>query len=706
MKRSSLLSLVIGLSLFMISCNNEGLEYPTTRKVEVVDDYFGTQVADPYRWLESDTASDVKKWVREQNRFTDKYLGAIPFRSDLLKRMQDLVNYDVESAPVYTGKYYLFFKRSGLANQSVLYVRDSLSGAERVLLDPNTFSTDGTVALGEISVSRDSKYLAYSLADGGTDWRTIRVLDMESGLKLEDALQWVKFSAIAWKGDGFFYSRYDAPVKGQELSGRNSFHKVCYHKLGTPQSEDKVVFMDAKHANRNYVAQVTEDEKYLFISESETTDGNSLYFKNLETNGAVVQLTVGFDYEYQVVGSQGDSIYLLTDLKAPKYRLVRIDMNRTDIGSWEEVIPEQKDVLSSCVVTKSQIVATHMVDASSRMAVYSLKGEKVRDVELGVLGTVSELHGDAKSDEVFYSYTSFIVPPTVYAYNAASGDQRMLFKPAVPFDFDAYTVEQVFYPSKDETMVPMFLVHRKGLEKNGKNPTLLYGYGGFNISLTPSFSATRLAWLEQGGVFAVANIRGGGEYGDRWHTSGTKLNKQNVFDDFIAAAEWLQAQDYCSPDYLAIQGGSNGGLLVGAVVNQEPGLFAVAVPQVGVMDMLRYQHFTIGWAWSSDYGTSDDRVSFENLYAYSPLHNIADGTNYPAILATTGDHDDRVVPAHSFKYIATLQERQPQGPPKLIRIETRGGHGAGKPLKLVLEEVADVYAFIFHSMDVQPKSVE
>ncbi len=687
----------------MMACNsNEGLKYPATPKVDTVDDYFGTQVADPYRWLENDTASEVKEWVRAQSGFTEKYLGAIPFRLDLLERLQDLVDYEVESAPFYTGKYYLYFRRAGLENQSVLYMKDSLEGKGRVLLDPNTFSLDGTVALGDISISEDSKYLAYSLADGGSDWRTIRVMDIESGLKLEDALQWVKFSSIAWRGNGFFYSRFDEPEKGMELSGRNAFHKVCYHKLGTPQSEDRVVFMDSTHPNRNYVAQVTDDGKYLFISESETTDGNSLYFKNLETGGEVVPLTVGFDYDYHMVGSHGDGIYLLTNFKAPNYRLMRVDMNRTDVGSWEEVIPEQKDVLSSCVVTKSRLVATHMVDASSRMAVYSLTGEKQRDVELGVLGTVGELQGDTESDEVFYSYTSFVVPPSVYVYNAASGEQRTIFKPEVPFDFEAYTVEQVFYQSKDGTKVPMFLVHRKGLEKNGKNPTLLYGYGGFNISITPSFSATRLAWLEQGGVFAVANIRGGGEYGERWHNQGTKLNKQNVFDDFIAAAKWLQAEGYCTADRLAIQGGSNGGLLIGAVVNQAPGLFAVAVPQVGVMDMLRYQHFTIGWAWSSDYGTSDEKASFENLYAYSPLHNVEEGSNYPAIMVTTGDHDDRVVPAHSFKYIATLQARQPKGAPKLIRIETRGGHGAGKPLKLVLEEVADVYAFMLHNMHVEP----
>lgn len=702
MKRLALMGMVVGVVAGLTGCEPDR-KYPVAPKGEVVDNYFGHAVADPYRWMENDTTAEVKAWVEAENAYTEAYLEKIPFRKEMEKRLESLVNYDVETAPFYTGKYYLYFRKEGLSNQSVLYVKDSLSASARVLLDPNTLSSDGTVALADVSVSHDSKYLAYSIADGGSDWRTIHVLEIATGEKLSDELHWVKFSAMSWKGNGFYYSAYDAPEGGRELSAKNEFHKVYYHELGTPQEADRLIYENRNYPLRNYVAQVTDDEKYLFISETESTDGNSLYFKNLETNGAFVRLTVGFDYDYRVIGSQKDSIYILTNYKAPRYRLVRMNMDQTDIGSWVDVIPEEQDVLSDCSLAKGCVVAVHMVDASSRMSIYGTDGVKKKDIELGVLGSVEDVNSRESSSEVFFRFASYTVPSVVYLYDVESGDLREEFCPKMNFDFSNYTVEQVFYESKDETRVPMFIVHRKDIELNGKNPTLLYGYGGFNISLTPYFSAMRLAWLEQGGVYAVANLRGGGEYGDSWHMSGTKLNKQNVFDDFIAAAEYLQDKQFTSPKYLAIQGGSNGGLLIGACVNQRPELFAVAVPQVGVMDMLRYQHFTIGWAWAGDYGTSDEEGQVENLLSYSPLHNIKRGGDYPAVLVTTADHDDRVVPAHSFKYIATLQELQPSGTPKLIRIETRAGHGAGKPTALAIQECADIYSFILYNMGFTPR---
>lgn len=689
-------------SAVLTSCDSS-LKYPETRKDEVADDYFGTQVLDPYRWLENDTAAEVREWVQKENAVTQKYLDRIPFRQSVRNRLEALMNYDVESTPWFTGKYYLFSKKSGLSNQSVLYIKDSLNGEARVLLDPNTFSADGTVALAGTSVSHDSKYIAYLVADGGSDWRTIYVMDLATGQKLADEIKWAKFTSIAWQGNGFYYSCYTAPVEGKELSVKNEFHKVYYHTLGQPQSSDRLVFENKEEPLRNFSALVTDDEKYLIVSETEGTDGISMWVKNLKVEKAdFTHVTTGFDYDYSVIGNVGDDLYVYTNYKAPKYKLIRINMDRSDIGSWEDVLPEQKDVLSGATLAGGHLVATYMVDVASRMSVYSLQGELVRDIDLGVLGSAGYVSGRMEDDLAFFSYTSYTVPSVIYQYQVSTGEMKEIFRPKVDFDFDKYKVDRVFYKSHDGTEIPMFIVCRKDLQLNGKNPTLLYGYGGFNISLTPYFSSSRLAWLEQGGVYAVACIRGGGEYGERWHLAGTKLNKQNVFDDFIAAAEYLEAEKYTSPHYLAIQGGSNGGLLIGAVVNQKPELFGVAFPEVGVMDMLRYQHFTIGWAWAGDYGTSDDEQQFHNLYAYSPIHNIKPGSNYPAILVTTADHDDRVVPAHSFKYIATLQELQPHGAPKLIRVETRAGHGAGKPTSLIISELADIYSFAFYNMGVVP----
>lgn len=700
MDRRNIIVVAIMASLVLSGCA-ESWDYPEARRDSTVDEYFGVRVADPYRWMENEQDPALAQWIKEENAFTEKYLSKLTSREPLRKRLGELLNYDSQGIYTYTGKYYLFFRKEGLRNQSVLYVKDSLAGEARMLLDPNTLSDDGTVALSEISPSHDSKYLAYSVADGGSDWNKIYVLDMRTGERLNDEISWVKFTTIAWQGDGFYYSAYDAPAEGKALSGKNEFHKVYYHKVGTPQKEDRLIFQNRQEPLRNYFAQVTDDEKYLLVNETASTDGNSVYVKNLRTNSEFMQLTVGFDYSYSLVGSQGDNLYMMTNYKAPKGKLVCINMDRSDVGDWADVIEEQKDVLTSVTMTAGHFVAVHMVDAVSRMEVYTIGGERVREIEQPVMGTVDAVSGRAEGDELFYSFSSFTVPSVVYRVVPSTGEQAEVFRPAIDFPFDDYVVEQVFYPSVNSQMVPMFIVHRKDVKYDGSNPTLLYGYGGFNISLTPGFSAFRLAWLEQGGVYAQACLRGGGEYGEKWHMAGTKLNKQNVFDDFIAAGEYLIHAGYTSTAKLAIQGGSNGGLLVGAVVNQRPDLFAAAIPQVGVMDMLRYQHFTIGWAWGDDYGTSDNELHFKNLNSYSPLHNIKRGEGYPAILATTADHDDRVVPAHTFKYIAEMQYMQAKGAPKLVRIETRAGHGAGKPVALRIEEQADIYAFLFDNLKVR-----
>lgn len=691
--------LVVMASVMLMGCA-QSWDYPAARRDSTVDSYFGVRVEDPYRWMEDEHSPELAKWIKAENALTENYLSKIACREPLRDRLKKLMEYDSQGVYSFTGKYYFFFKKEGLRNQSVIYVKDSLSGPARLLLDPNTFSEDGTVALSDVSASRDSKYLAYSIADGGSDWNKIYVLDISTGKRLADELSWVKFSSIAWYKDGFYYSAYDAPVAGKALSGKNEYHKVYYHRVGTPQQEDRLVFQNRQEPLRNFYAQVTADEKYLIVNETAGTDGNALYVKNLRTNSEFMQLTVGYDYSYTLVGSRGDSLYMLTNYKAPRGKLICIDMNRTDVGEWIDIIEEQKDVLTDVTMAKSNFVAVHMVDAVSRMEVYALDGKKEREIEQPVMGTVGSMSGRAGTDELFYSFSSFTVPSVVYRLVPSTGEQKEVFRPELDFAFDDYVVEQVFYPSVNSQMVPMFIVHRKDIKFDGSNPTLLYGYGGFNISLTPGFSPLRLAWLEQGGVYAQACLRGGGEYGEKWHMAGTKLNKQNVFDDFIAAGEYLIRSGYTSTAKLAIQGGSNGGLLIGAVVNQRPDLFAAAIPQVGVMDMLRYQHFTIGWAWAEDYGTSDDELHFKNLYSYSPLHNIQRGENYPAILATTADHDDRVVPAHMFKYIAMMQYKQPKGAPKLVRIETRAGHGAGKPTVLRIEEQADIYAFLFENLKV------
>jgi len=702
MKRVSLI--VASLMLVLTSCNFNSVKYPETKKVDQVDNYFGVNVNDPYRWLEDDRSAEVEEWVKAQNAVTNDYLSKIPFRESLKNKLTQVWNYAKMGVPSRRGNKLFYLRNSGLENQSVLYMQDGEVGAPKVLLDPNKLSEDGTIALDDYSISKDGKHLAYAIADGGSDWRTIYVKNIQSGELLMDEVKWVKFSSISWFRNGFFYSRYDGPQSGNQLTEVNENHKVYYHKVGTSQALDEVVYHDPSNPKRNFATQVTDDEKYLILYVSESTSGNSIMIKNLQRDEDFVQLTIGFEYEYRIIDHVDDNLLVLTNYKAPKYRLVGINVKSVDVGNWREIIPEKRDVLESATFADNKLICNYIQDAHSVLGVYTLKGEMVSEVKLPTLGTASGISAERNDTVGYYSFTSFNYPSTIYKYNLRKGVTTEFFRPDVKADLSQYVVEQVFYPSKDGTKVPMFIVHKKDIKLDGTNPTLLYGYGGFNASLTPYFSVSRIAWLENGGVYVVANIRGGGEYGENWHKAGTKLNKQNVFDDFIAAAEYLIEKKYTSPKRLAIQGGSNGGLLVGAVINQRPDLFKVAIPEVGVMDMLRFQKFTIGWAWIGDYGSSDDSLQFTNLYRYSPLHNIRDDVDYPAVFVTTADHDDRVVPAHSFKYIATLQEKQSgNSNPALIRIQTRAGHGGGKPTSFVIEEMADIYSFIFYNMDITPK---
>ncbi len=690
--------------LLTVSCYRNGAKYPKTKKVDVFDTYFGVKVNDPYRWLESDSSTEVGEWVKEQNAVTNEYLGKIPFRNSIKERLTSLWNYITMSTPFKEGGKYFFYKKEPGQNQAVLYMQETLESEARVVLDPNKLSADGTVAISDISVSRNGKYLAYAIADGGSDWRKIKVLDLATGNNLPDELNWVKFSDMSWFKDGFFYSRYDAPKDGKGLSGVSQFQKVCYHKLGDAQEKDEVVMGNSEFPNLVFTSQVTSNEKYLIIYEAESTFGNSLYIRNLTKNDVFSKLTIGYEFEYKVLDDFNDNLIVLTNYKAPKYKLIKININTLDVGNWRDIIPEKKEVLENCTLIGDKIVASYIQDAKSKVEVYDINGEKVNNVDLPTLGVFNKINGSQQDSLAFYSFSSFTVPTTIYKYNVNTNKSTEFFKPAINFNFDDYETKQVFYKSKDETEVPMFIVCKKGTELNGKNPTLLYGYGGFNVSILPYFSIERLLWLEKGGIYVQANIRGGGEYGENWYKAGTKLNKQNVFDDFIAAAEYLIKEKYTSPRKLAIEGASNGGLLIGAVVNQRPELFKVALPEVGVMDMLRYDKFTIGSLWANDYGTSADSIQFINLYKYSPLHNVRSGVRYPSILVFTADRDDRVVPAHSYKYIATVQDKQRLSRnPSLIRIQTRAGHGAGTPTSIQIEEATDKYAFTFYNLGEELK---
>jgi prolyl oligopeptidase len=681
------------------------IKYPHPSKDNVKDNYFGTVVPDPYRWMENDTSAAVKKWVEEENKITFDYLDKIPFRNKIKERLEKLYDYQRYSATFKGGDRYFFFKNDGLQNQSILYIQNDLDSAPQLFLDPNRFSEDGTVSLTTYSFSKDGRYFAYGTASGGSDWNEFHIMDVQTKKNLSDDLKWIKFSGIAWYKDGFFYGRYPIPAKGKELTSSNEFQKVYYHKIGTPQSNDIFIYGDDSNSKMTFSAQTTEDERFLIIYPSQGTSNNAVLVSDLSNpNSKVIPVIANFDNNYSVVDNIGDKLLVLTDKNAPHYRLVLIDPLQPEEANWKEVLPEEKSVLQSATIAGEKLISLYMQDANSHVYISDMNGKNKEEIKLPSIGTINEFTGKKEDKTAFYSFTSFTFPPTIYRFNIDTKQSTIYRKPDLDFNFDDYITEQVFYKSKDGTKIPMFIVYKKGMERNGKNPAYLYSYGGFNISLNPTFSASRLILLENGGIFAMPNIRGGGEYGEAWHKAGTRLHKQNVFDDFIYAAKYLIKEKYTSTKYLAISGASNGGLLVGAVTNQQPELFRVAFPAVGVMDMLRFQKFTIGWAWVSDYGSSEEsKHMFQALYKYSPLHNISSKKNYPAMLITTADHDDRVVPAHSFKYTATLQEKYKGNNPILIRIETRAGHGAGKPISKVIEEQADMWSFMFYNMGITPK---
>ena len=680
--------------------------YPQTKKVAQIDDYHGVKVADPYRWLEDDNAPEVKTWVEEQNRLTFGYLEKIPYRPAILKRLQQLYDYPRYSAPFRVGEYYFFAKNDGLQNQSVYYFQKGLDGEAAVFIDPNTLSEDGTVRISLSGESQDKKYMAVSRGESGSDWSEIRVLEIASRQELPDRLKWVKFSGVAWHKDGFFYSRYDAPEKGSELSAKNSNQKIYYHKLRETQEKDTLVFEDAAHPLRYFGVSMTEDRRYLIVSVSEGTRGSEILYKDMQSNKDEFKvLCPGFAWDYEVLNTCNDKFLVYANTDAPNYRVVLIDPQQPQKENWQDVVKENEHVLSSASTAGGKLFCHYLQNVSSHIYQYTFDGKLEQEIALPAIGSAGGFYGEKDDKTIFYTFSSFTYPPTIYRYDIAQAKSEIFRKTEVPFDPAAYETKQLFYPSKDGTLVPMFLVYKKGLKTDGKRPTYLYAYGGFNASMTPGFSPSNIVLLEQGGIYVMANIRGGGEYGEKWHRAGMLEQKQNVFDDFIVAGEFLIKEGYTSKDYLAIAGGSNGGLLVGACITQRPELFKVAFPAVGVMDMLRFHKFTVGWGWAVEYGSSDDPGQFKYLYAYSPLQNIKPGISYPATLVTTADHDDRVVPAHSFKFIATLQEQNSGPNPVLIRIETRSGHGSSS-LSKRLEATADAWAFMFYNMKVDYKPIK
>lgn len=677
--------------------------YPETRKdTTVVDDYHGTQVADPYRWLEDDRSTETAAWVAAQNAVTQDYLAQIPYREQIKQRLTELYDYPKEGTPFRVGEYYFFYKNDGLQNQSVLYYQKGLDGTPEVFLDPNTLSKDGTVALNTVTFSKDDRYAAYSVSRSGSDWVDIYVMEVATRKQLADKIEWVKFSGASWGDGGFYYSRYDAPAEGASAySAKNEFQKVYFHKLGTSQAEDRLIYEDKTHPLRYFSGFVSDDFRWLFIVGSEGTSGNEILYKNLTVpNASFKTLFKGFANDYSIVDCIGNTAYVLTNDAAPNFRLVSVDLNAA-VPVATDVIPESENLLEWATTAGGAIFAGYLKDASSRVYQYGFDGALVREIALPGIGTAGGFSGEAEDTEVFYGFSSFNVPPTSYRYTIADGTSTLYHETKVNFDVSAFTVEQVFYPSKDGTRVPMFLVYKKGLKRDGSNPVYLYAYGGFNISRTPGFSASNILLLEQGGIYALANIRGGGEYGEAWHRAGMLEKKQNVFDDFIAAAEYLIAEKYTSPQKLAIAGGSNGGLLIGACLTQRPDLYCATFPMVGVLDMLRYHRFTIGWGWVVEYGSADNAADFPYLYKYSPLHNIKRGTCYPPTMIMTADHDDRVVPAHSFKFGATLQAAQGCENPILLRVESDAGHGAGKPISKSIQEQADIWSFFLWNAGVR-----
>ncbi|PKP13998.1 MAG: S9 family peptidase [Bacteroidetes bacterium HGW-Bacteroidetes-3] len=698
------LFLITLLVILTISCKNSEsqknittLKYPATKKVDTVTNYFGTNVIDPYRWLEDDRSAETAAWVIAQNKVTFDYLSKIPYREALKNRLEKLWNYEKIGAPFKEGDYHYFYKNNGLQNQYVLY-RQKNNETPEVFLDPNTFSEDGTTSLGELSFSKDGNMVAYSISEGGSDWRKIMVMDAISKEIKEDTIIDVKFSGISWKeNEGFYYSSYEKP-KGSELSAKTDQHRLFYHKLGTSQKNDPVVFGD-KQKRRYISGNVTEDGKYLLIRASVSTSGNELYLKDLSAkNSQIVTVLDNFDSETTLLDNQNETLFFVTNLNAPNKRVVKVNANKVKPQNWVDVIPETKNVLSPSTAG-GFIFANYMVDAVSQIKQYDYNGKLIRNIVLPGVGTAGGFRDKKEAIVIYYSFSNYINPGSIYSFVPSTGISTIYNKPAIDFNPENFETKQVFYTSKDGTKIPMIISYKKGTVLDGKNPTMLYGYGGFNISLTPSFSIPNAVWMEQGGIYAVPNLRGGGEYGEDWHNAGTKMKKQNVFDDFIAAAEYLIENKYTSSNYLAINGRSNGGLLVGAVMTQRPDLMKVALPGVGVLDMLRYHTFTAGAGWAYDYGTAEDsKEMFDYLKSYSPVHNVKAGVEYPATLITTGDHDDRVVPAHSFKFAAELQEKQTGNNPTLIRIETNAGHGAGTPVSKTIEQYADIFGFTFYNL--------
>jgi len=700
------------------------LSYPTTRKIDQTDDYHGVKVSDPYRWLEDPDSEETQAWVEAQNQVTFGYLGEIPAREKIKQRLTQLWDYEKYGIPFKEGDRYFYYKNDGLQNQSVLYTLTSLDGEPKVLIDPNTLSEDGTVALGGVAISEDGKLMAYGLSTSGSDWQEWKVRDVATGEDLSDHLKWIKFSGASWThdGKGFFYSRYDEPNEKSKHEDVNYYQKLFYHKIGTPQSEDELIYERPDQKEWGFSGGVTEDGRYLIISVWQGTETkNLIFYKDLTApESTVVELINKFEAEYSFIDNDGSLFWLQTDLNAPLGRVIAIDTNNPPPsslageetppspplgkggieGKFTEIIPESAETLGGISLLNNQFVASYLKDAYTQIKIFNLDGSFVRQIALPGIGSAGGFGGKRHDTETFYAYTSFTAPNIIYHYNMVTDESTIYRQPNVDFNPEDYETKQVFYPSKDGTQVPMFITHKKGLQLDGNNPTYLYGYGGFGISLTPSFSVSRIVWLEMGGVYATACLRGGGEYGESWHQAGTKLHKQNVFDDFISAAEWLIENKYTKPAKLAIAGGSNGGLLVGACMTQRPELFGAALPAVGVMDMLRFHKFTIGWAWTSEYGSPENPEEFPTIHGYSPLHNLKPGMAYPATMITTADHDDRVVPAHSFKFASALQEMHAGEKPVLIRIETKAGHGAGKPTAKIIEELADEWAFLVRELDI------
>jgi len=673
--------------------------YPDIKKDETIDDYHGTAIQDPYRWLEDDNSKETSDWVTNQNKVTFSYLDQIPYRKAIKNRLKDVWNFERFGTPFKEGGKYYYFKNDGLQNQAVLYEQETLDSPSKIALDPNSFSDDGTTSLGSLSFNKTGDLLAYQISEGGSDWRTIHVKDLNTGETLEDKVNWVKFSAISWFKDGFFYSRYPEPEEGKELSAKNEFHQVYFHKIGTDQAEDILTYSDRANPLQNVYTSTTQDERYLILSVVQSTSGNALYFKNLnKPNAEFIPIWQSFDNDFSVADNDGNNLLVMTNYQAPNNRIISIDTENPEEENWKVVIKESKnDALQGIKIIGGKIIATYIHNASSKVQLHNLDGVYESDLKLPGIGTVGGFNGKKEDNQAFFSFTSFTRPTTVFSLDMPANKIAVFKAPKIDFKSDDYTTEQVWFKSYDGTKVPMFLTYKKGLKLDGKRPTLLYGYGGFDIPVLPSFRVSNTVLLENGGIYAVANIRGGGEFGKKWHKAGTLENKQNVFNDFISAAEYLIAHNYTTQKKLAIQGGSNGGLLVGACMTQRPDLFQVAFPQVGVLDMLRYHTFTIGWAWATDYGRSDDPEAFKYLIKYSPLHNVKE-TEYPATMVTTADHDDRVVPAHSFKFISELQNKHQGDNPVVIRVETSAGHGAGVPTDKQIQTAADMSSFMFYNM--------